>query len=76
MDARRIPFEGEFDVIGAFDVLEHIEEDERVLGQLNAALRSGGGIIATVPQHQWLWSEMDTVSGHRRLTLAKICYEK
>jgi SAM-dependent methyltransferase len=25
MDARRIPFENEFDIIGAFDVLEHIE---------------------------------------------------
>ena len=29
MDATRIPFRDEFDVIGAFDVLEHIEEDER-----------------------------------------------
>ncbi len=27
-DARRLPFEGEFDVVGAFDVLEHIDEDQ------------------------------------------------
>ena len=33
MDARRVPFVEEFDAIGAFDVLEHIEEDEKVLRQ-------------------------------------------
>ena len=31
MDARRIPFRNEFDVVGAFDVLEHIDEDEQAL---------------------------------------------
>ena len=66
MDARRIPFTSEFDVIGAFDVIEHINEDEAVLGQMHAALVSGGGIILTVPQHPWLWSAFDEFSGHRR----------
>ena len=32
MDARRIPFEDEFDVVGAFDVLEHLVEDEKCTG--------------------------------------------
>ena len=31
MDARQIPFENQFDVIGAFDVLEHMGDDELVL---------------------------------------------
>src|SRR5436190_313610 len=31
MDARDMPFEAEFDVLGAFDVIEHIDDDERVL---------------------------------------------
>ncbi len=66
MDARRIPFENEFDVIGAFDVLEHIQEDEIVLQQMHQAVKPGGGIMITVPQHQWLWSEMDRVSSHFR----------
>ena len=66
MDARRIPFENEFDVIGAFDVLEHIDEDEAVLVQMHEALVSGGGIILTVPQHPWLYSSFDELSGHRR----------
>ena len=66
MDARRIPFEDEFDVIGAFDVIEHIEEDEIVLRQMHQATKPGGGIVITVPQHRWLWSKNDKVSGHRR----------
>jgi ubiquinone/menaquinone biosynthesis C-methylase UbiE len=43
MDARRIPFEKEFDVIGAFDVLEHIDEDGIVLQQMFQATKPGGG---------------------------------
>lgn len=43
MDARNIPFENEFDLIGAFDVLEHIEEDEIALSNIFRAVKSGGG---------------------------------
>jgi len=66
MDARQIPYVDEFDVIGAFDVLEHIEEDEFVLGQMFQALRPGGGIAITVPQHPWLWSQQDENACHVR----------
>jgi SAM-dependent methyltransferase len=66
MDARRIPFRGEFDVVGAFDVIEHIDEDEQVLRGMFAACRPGGGIMLTVPQHPWLWSYRDEFARHRR----------
>ncbi|MHB1666981.1 class I SAM-dependent methyltransferase [Thiomonas sp.] len=66
MDARSIPFEEEFDIIGAFDVLEHIDLDERVLQQMYCACKPGGGIFLTVPQHQWLWSSTDEYAGHKR----------
>jgi len=66
MDARRIPYVDEFDVIGAFDVLEHIEEDEAVLAEMLRALRPGGGIAITVPQHPWLWSRQDEYACHVR----------
>lgn len=66
MDARRIPFRGEFDVVAAFDVIEHIQEDEAVLAQMHAACRPGGGVMLTVPQHPWLWSARDEFAGHRR----------
>jgi len=66
MDARQIPYVDEFDVIGAFDVLEHIEEDEPVLAEMFRALRPGGGIAITVPQHPWLWSQQDENACHVR----------
>ena len=66
MDARRIPFDNEFDVIGAFDVVEHIQEDERVFAEMFRAIRPGGGIVMTVPQHPFLWSYSDDLSCHKR----------
>jgi len=66
MDARHIPFEDEFGVIGGFDVLEHIAEDELVLQQMYRAVRPGGGVILTVPQHAFLWSKTDEHACHIR----------
>jgi SAM-dependent methyltransferase len=66
MDARAIPAEGAFDVIGAFDVLEHIEQDETVLRAMHRALRAKGGLLLSVPQHPWLWSAADTLAMHVR----------
>jgi SAM-dependent methyltransferase len=66
MDARQIPFEREFDVIGAFDVLEHVDEDDSVLRQMFRATRPDGGILVTVPQHRFLWSAIDEHSMHER----------
>lgn len=66
MDARNIPYVDEFDAIGAFDVLEHIDDDLAVLGQMRAALDRGGTLLLTVPQHPWLWSATDEYSRHVR----------
>lgn len=66
MDARNIPFYEAFDAIGAFDVLEHIREDERVINQVHQALKPGGVFLLTVPQHAWLWSVVDEYSLHER----------
>lgn len=66
MDARKVPFESEFDVIGAFDVVEHIEQDSEVLREMYSAIKPGGGIILTVPQHRWLWSDTDVYAHHKR----------
>jgi len=65
-DARNIPFVDEFDVVGAFDVLEHIKEDETALSQIYKILHPGGIALITVPQHMWLWSEIDDYSFHER----------
>jgi len=66
MDARQIPFREEFDVICLFDVLEHIQDDEAVLKELRLALKPGGGLIITVPQHMFLWGPFDEAGYHKR----------
>jgi SAM-dependent methyltransferase len=66
MDARDVPFRAEFDVVCAFDVIEHVDDDVGVLKQLHAACNPGGGIIVTVPQHRWLWSYKDEFAFHKR----------
>ena len=76
MDARNIPFEEEFDVVGAFDVLEHIEEDEQTLAQLHAALKPQGVLLLTVPQHAWLWSPIDEYACHVRRYAASELHRK
>lgn len=65
-EATGMPFEEEFDVVGAFDVLEHIEDDRQALIGIAGAIRPGGGMIVLVPQHPWLWSELDEIGRHRR----------
>jgi SAM-dependent methyltransferase len=66
LDAQNIPFENEFDVIGAFDVIEHIEDDQLVLNELFKSLKQNGLLFITVPQHMFLWSDYDEVSCHFR----------
>jgi SAM-dependent methyltransferase len=76
MDARRMPYVEAFDVVAAFDVLEHIVEDESVLRSLHRALRPGGGLLLSVPQHRWLWSTVDDAAGHVRRYHARELEEK
>lgn len=76
MDGRAIPFVEEFDSIGAFDVLEHIEEDEQVLRQMHGALKPSGVLLLTVPQHAWLWSPVDDYACHIRRYSAKEIHAK
>lgn len=66
LDARRIPFVDEFDVVGVFDVIEHIEDDMSVLRQIYQSLKPYGLLLLTVPQHPWLWSKLDENACHVR----------
>lgn len=76
MDARSIPYSDEFEVIGAFDVLEHIEEDTKVLTEMHQALAPGGILLLTVPQHAWLWSSVDEYACHVRRYAAHDLHSK
>jgi SAM-dependent methyltransferase len=66
MDARKSGLSDSLDLVGAFDVLEHIPDDEAVLREIHRMLKPGGVLIATVPQHPWLWSAVDEVAHHQR----------
>jgi len=48
-DISHLPFRNSFDIIGAFDILEHIDDDIGALKSVNKALRENGAIILTVP---------------------------
>lgn len=65
-DIYALPWASHFDVVGLFDVLEHLPEDVRALECLGAALRPGGRLVVTVPAHLALWSYADVASGHYR----------
>lgn len=66
IDCLSLPFKEEYEAIGLFDVLEHIENDGKVLSEINEALRPGGYLVLTVPTHQFLWSRHDEISHHVR----------
>ena len=66
LDATNITFANEFDAIGAFDVLEHIEEDEQVMENVYKALKPRGFFFITVPQYEWMWSLEDDLACHKR----------
>ncbi len=66
LDALQMPFISEFDAIGAFDVIEHIQEDEKVIQNVHKALKPDGYFLITVPQHRFLWSYTDDYARHKR----------
>ena len=65
-DIASFPYGKEFDVVGAFDVLEHVDDDRAAIGDLTRLARLGGVILLTVPQHPWLWSDADEIARHCR----------
>lgn len=65
-DAAHIPYRDHFDVIGAFDILEHVGDDLAVLRAIHGALAPSGIVVLTVPQHRWLWSRADDLAHHER----------
>lgn len=58
--------ERHYDLIGAFDVIEHIDDDQAALRSVASRLKAGGKLILTVPAHQWMWSAHDIVNHHKR----------
>lgn len=65
-DVRTPPFRVQFELIGLFDVLEHLADDGQALRDLHALLGEGGVLLLTVPAHASLWSYWDEACQHYR----------
>lgn len=65
-DVHASPFQCQFEIIGAFDVIEHLHDDHQALRDFHRLLSPGGLLVLTVPAHQTLWSYFDDASGHYR----------
>ena len=62
-----IPHDGNLDLVTAFDVVEHIDDDVAALVSLRRALDPQNGLLlVTVPAYQWLWSPHDELNQHKR----------
>ncbi len=66
-DAREIPFPDDyFGLVVAYDVLEHIEEDDKVVAEIARVVRPSGRVLIAVPADPKLWSAHDDAVGHVR----------
>jgi SAM-dependent methyltransferase len=66
-DAGRLPVAaGSLDLVVAYDVLEHLDDDKAAALSLFEALRPGGTALIAVPVDMRLWSEHDVAVGHVR----------
>lgn len=66
-DATRLPLAtGSLDLVVAFDILEHLDDDKAAAAGVFDALRPGGTFLVAVPCDMRLWSEHDVAVGHVR----------
>jgi len=65
--AEALPFpDGQFDLICAFEIVEHVPDDRAVLKEISRVLKGGERFILSVPLHMEYWSRYDELAGHVR----------
>jgi len=73
-DATDIPYpDSQFDIVLLMDVIEHIENDSKVITEVIRVLKPSGIVIITAPAFQFLWGQTDTIHQHyRRYRLSQL----
>lgn len=62
-----LPFaDASFDLVCAFDIIEHVYDDRRALSELHRVLKQDGVLVLSVPLHERYWTEFDALVGHVR----------
>jgi len=65
--ATALPFDdATFEVVAAFDVVEHCEPERLAMSELARVLEPGGRLLLSVPAYQWAWTDHDVRAGHHR----------
>jgi SAM-dependent methyltransferase len=55
-----------FDLVCAFDIVEHVEDDAAALGEISRVAKPGAAILLSVPLHPERWTAFDEFVGHHR----------
>ena len=53
-----------FDLVTAFDVVEHVEDDLLSVSELHRVCKPGGHVLITVPAFMSLWGHHDVINHH------------
>jgi SAM-dependent methyltransferase len=62
-----LPFrDGVFDLVCAFDIVDHVDDDDGALSELSRVAAPGAAFLLSVPLHPSHWSAFDDFVGHRR----------
>ncbi len=55
-----------FDLVCAFDIVEHVDDDDSALAELARVTAPGGALVLSTPLHPARWTPFDAAVGHRR----------
>lgn len=62
-----LPFtDAEFDLVCAFDIVEHVDDEDATFNELDRVCAPGGALIVSVPLHPSQWTAFDDLVGHQR----------
>jgi SAM-dependent methyltransferase len=73
----RLPFaDRTFDLVAAFDIVEHVDDDDAALSELARVAAPGSTLLLSVPLHPSRWTKFDDLAGHRRRYEPELLWSK